>query len=171
MSLTRPTLLSQVAFDATQQQNFTFTVSGTSAQIVANQLTIRNQETNDIVYQEKQETFNFVHTVNAGELTNGTYYNATVSVFDAQDNQSPESIPIQFWCYSTPSVIFTNIPVDNIITNLIKTITGRIANNGQTTNIAIQEFKPNLPNVKNGEDFANYLKNNFWRDTMQFVSS
>ena len=96
MALTRPTLLSQVAFDATQQQNFAFTVSGASAQIVANQLIIRNQKTNDIVYQEKQETFNFVHVVNAGELTNGTYYSATVSVFDAQGNQSPESIPIQF---------------------------------------------------------------------------
>lgn len=117
MALTRPTLLSQVAFDATQQQNFTFTVSGASAQIVANQLTIRNQETNDIVYQEKQETFNFIHAVNAGELTNGTYYNATVSVFDAADNQSPESIPIQFWCYTTPIITFTNLPSGNIVTN------------------------------------------------------
>lgn len=35
--------------------------------------------------------------------------------------------------------------------------------------IAIQNFTPNLPNVTNGEDFVNYLKNNVWRDTLQFV--
>lgn len=117
MALTRPTLLSQVAFDATQPQTFSFVVSDSSAQIVANQLIIRNQETNDIVYQEKQETFKYEHVVNANELTNGTYYNAVISVFDAEDNESPASIPIQFWCYSTPNLTLTNIPSTNIIAN------------------------------------------------------
>ena len=117
MALTRPTLLSQVAFDATETQTFSFVVNGVSSQIVANQLTIRNQDTNDIVYQEKQETFQYEHIVNANELTNGTYYNATISVFDVNNNQSPESIPIQFWCYSTPTLEFTNIPTSGIITN------------------------------------------------------
>ena len=117
MALLRPTLLSVVAFDATQEQEFNFTIQGTSSQIVANQLIIRDQDTNDIVYQEKQETFNYVHIVNAEELTNGTYYNATLSVFDASGNQSPESIPIQFWCYTSPTLNFTNLPSNNIINN------------------------------------------------------
>lgn len=117
MALTRPTLLNQVAFDATQSQTFVFTVTGTSSQVVANQLTIRNQETNDIVYQEKQETFKYEHIVNANELTNGVYYNATLTVFDAEGNESPASIPIQFWCYSTPVLTFTNLPNNNIINN------------------------------------------------------
>ena len=117
MALTRPTLLTQVAFDATQQQTFAFVVTGTSSQVVANQLTIRNNETNDIVYQEKQETFKYEHIVNADELTNGTYYNATVSVFDSAGNQSVESLPIQFWCYTTPVLAFSNIPSTNIISN------------------------------------------------------
>lgn len=117
MALTRPTLLQVPAFDATQEYTFTFTVQGSSSQIVANRLTIRNQETNAIVYDEKQETFRYSHTVNAGELTNNTYYNATVSVFDAQDNESTASIPIQFWCYSTPTIEFTNIPSSGIIDN------------------------------------------------------
>lgn len=117
MALTRPTLLNQVAFDATQSQTFVFTVTGTSSQVVANQLIIRNQETNDIVYQEKQETFKYEHIVNADELTNGVYYNATLTVFDAEGNESPSSIPIQFWCYSTPVLTFTNLPMNNIISN------------------------------------------------------
>ena len=117
MALTLPTLLNQVAFDATQPQTFVFTVTGTSSQVVANQLIIRNQETNDIVYQEKQETFKYEHIVNADELTNGVYYNATLTVFDAEGNESPSSIPIQFWCYSTPVLTFTNLPMNNIISN------------------------------------------------------
>lgn len=117
MPLTRPTLNAMVAFDATQQQIFTFTVRGASAQIVSNTLTIRNNSTNDIVYQEEQQTFRYEHTLAAGTLTNGTYYNATVLVSDNEGNTSSESIPIQFWCYTTPVLEFTNIPTDNIIPN------------------------------------------------------
>ena len=117
MALTRPTLLAQVAFDATQQQIFSFVVTGTSSQVVANQLTIRDNNTNDIVYQENQETFKYEHIVNANELTNGTYYNAVVAVLDALGNQSQNSIPIQFWCYTTPTIQFTNIPSSGIISN------------------------------------------------------
>lgn len=117
MALVTPTLLPMVAFDATQQTTFTFTVQGSSNQVVANQLTIRKQDTNDIVYQEKQETFTYTHVVNADELTNGTYYNATISTFDTNDNQSQESVPIQFWCYTTPTLEFTNMPTGNIIAN------------------------------------------------------
>ena len=117
MALTRPTLIAVPSFDATQSFTFTFTVQSGSSQIVANQLTIRRQTDNQIVYQEKQETFKYEHTVGANELTNGVYYNADVVVFDAEDNQSPTSIPIQFWCYTTPTIEFTNVPLNNIIEN------------------------------------------------------
>lgn len=117
MALTRPTLLQVPAFTASEPYTFQFVVQGTGSQVVANKLTIRDQETNDIVYIEKQETFAYQHIVNANELTNGKYYNATLSVFDSADNESPQSIPIQFYCYTTPIVSFTNLPVNNIITN------------------------------------------------------
>ena len=42
---------------------------------------------------------------------------------------------------------------------------------GQTIGINIQNFNPVLPNVTDGESFANYLKNNFWRDTMQYANA
>ena len=118
MALTRPVLQSTIpAFDANNEQTITFSVQGTTSQIVANMLTIRNNDTNDIVYQEKQETFRYSHVINAEELTNGVYYNATVVVYDADDNASPESIPVQFWCYTTPTLEITNIPIDSIIPN------------------------------------------------------
>lgn len=117
MALTKPTLLPVPAFDATQPYTFTFTVQSSSAQITANQLTIRRQTDNQIIYQEKQETFKYEHIVSADELTNGTYYNAELVVYDAEDNASPTSVPIQFYCYSTPVLSFTNLPVSNIIQN------------------------------------------------------
>lgn len=115
VTLTRPTLVAVPSFDATKEQVFTFTVQGTSRQIVANTLIIREQKTNTVVYEEKQETFAYSHTLAANELENNKYYNATVTVFDADNNSSPESIPIQFWCYTTPTISFTNIPENNVI--------------------------------------------------------
>ena len=116
MALTRPTLLSTAAFDATQQHIFVFNVVGGS-QVVANKLVIRNNVTNQIVYTEKQESFKYEHIVNANELTNGVYYNAVISTFDSDGNESQVSSPIQFYCYSAPFIQFTNIPVGNLINN------------------------------------------------------
>lgn len=144
MALTRPTLITVPSFDATQPYTFTFVVQSGSAQIVANQLTIRRQSDNQIVYNEKQETFKYEHVVNADELVNGTYYNAVVSVFDADDNQSPTSIPIQFWCYSTPSITFTNIPANNIITNASFNFTFSYA---QNEGEALNSYVVNLYNA------------------------
>lgn len=117
MALTRPTLIAVPSFDATKPFTFRFTVQSGSARIVANQLTIRRQTDNQIVYQEKQETFKYEHIVNAGELTNGVYYNADVVVFDVNNNYSFPSVSIQFWCYTTPTIEFTNISSNNIIEN------------------------------------------------------
>lgn len=117
MALTKPILLPVPAFDATHPYTFAFAVQSSSAQITANRLTIRRQTDNQIVYEEQQETFKYEHIVSADELTNGTYYNAELIVYDAEGNDSPTSVPIQFYCYSTPIVTFTNLPVNNIIQN------------------------------------------------------
>ena len=116
-NLTKPTLISTPAFDATQPHTFTFAIYGSSPQIIANKLVIRNQTTNEVVYTEKQESFRYEHVVNADSLKNNTYYNATLTTFDASGNESPASVPIQFWCYTTPTIEFTNLPVTNIINN------------------------------------------------------
>ena len=39
----------------------------------------------------------------------------------------------------------------------------------QIVNISIQNFNPNLPGVVDGEGFANYMKENFFRETLQFA--
>lgn len=117
MALTKPTLLQVPAFDATEEFTFTFVIPSATSQIVANQLIIRDQETNQIVYQEKEEIFKYEHIVNANELKNNTYYNATLIIYDNEGNQSPASTPIQFWCYTTPTIEITNMPPNNLIQN------------------------------------------------------
>lgn len=116
MALTTPILYSQAAFDATKAQAFTFGVIG-GDQVARNKLTITNQATNEVVYDQTQTSYSFVHTVPANTLTNGVYYSAYLITYNANGNASPRSNSIQFFCYSTPSLQFTNLPIGNVITN------------------------------------------------------
>ena len=116
MALTTPILYSIPAFDAQNSFVFQFASIGGS-QAVANTLTIKNNATLATVYSVTQTTFKFIHTLPANTLTNGTYYQATLTTKDAQGNVSNASAPIQFYCYSQPSFAISNMPVNNIITN------------------------------------------------------
>lgn len=118
MALTQPLLYSTAAFDATKAHDFEFFVVGGS-QVVANTLTIKTNPTTGTpqqVYQGRQVTYKFTHTLPAGTLTNGTYYQATLTTEDAAGNVSAASLPIQFWAYKDPTFKFSNIPSGNIIT-------------------------------------------------------
>lgn len=112
--VTKPILNPMIAFDATQPSTFTFYSTGGN-QVVKNQLTIRNNDTNQVVYQQTVESFKFEHTVPANTLTNGTYYNAYIITYDATGDSSVPSEPIQFYCYTSPTINFTNIPATGII--------------------------------------------------------
>lgn len=116
MALTKPILYSQSAFDATQSHQFTFNVIG-GDQVVKNRLTIINQITNQVVYNQTQTTYTFAHNLPANVLTNGVYYSAYITTFNYSDEESAPSISIQFYCYSKPSFIFSNIPASGIINN------------------------------------------------------
>lgn len=116
MALTKPILYSTAAFDATEDKVFTFNVIG-GDQVVANQLTIVRQSDNTIVYQNTQTTFSYTHTLPANSLTNGVYYSAYIITYNALNQSSSASSSIQFYCYSTPTFEFSNIPSSNIITN------------------------------------------------------
>lgn len=114
--LTTPILYSQAAFDATQSHTFTFNVIG-GDQVAQNKLVITNQSTNEIVYQAVQTTYKFEHILPANTLTNGIYYSAYVITYNSTGTASAQSSRIQFYCYSEPSFTFTNLPINNVITN------------------------------------------------------
>lgn len=116
MALTTPILYSVPAFDAQNSFVFQFASIGGS-QVVANTLTIKNNATLATVYSETQTTFKFGHILPANTLTNGSYYQATLTTKDAQGNESNASAPIQFYCYSQPSFAISNMPSGNVITN------------------------------------------------------
>ena len=114
--LTTPILYSVNAFDAQNPFIFQFASIGGN-QVVANTLTIKNNATLSTVYSATQTTFKFEHILPANTLTNGTYYQATLTTKDVQGNISNASAPIQFYCYSQPSFEITNLPNGNVIQN------------------------------------------------------
>lgn len=111
-------MLNQVAaFDADNQQVFTFIVPAGSDQVVANRLIIK-KATDDIeIFNEKITTFAYSHILPASTLTNGVQYNAYVITYNNAGDASEQSLPLQFWCYSAPTFEITNIPSGNIISN------------------------------------------------------
>ena len=116
MALTTPILYSVNAFDAQNSFIFQFASIGGS-QVVANTLTIKDNATLTTIYSATQTTFKFEHTLPANTLTNGTYYQATLTTKDAQGNESNASAPIQFYCYSQPNFEISNMPAGNVVTN------------------------------------------------------
>lgn len=116
MALIRPILYSISAFDATNSQVFNFNVSG-GDQVVKNRLVISRQSDNVVVYNDVQTTFAFRHIVPANTLTNGEYYSAYVITYNSDDEQSAPSLGIQFYCFSSPSFVFSNIPINRVIGN------------------------------------------------------
>ena len=119
MALSRPNLNNIVAFDATSQNIIFFTVPKGGDQVAQNRLTIINQVTGLQVYQETQTTFGLFHTLPAGVLVNGAYYSAYVNTFNAIGDMSVNSNTVQFYCFTTPLLTFTNLPIGNIIANNI----------------------------------------------------
>lgn len=116
MPLTRPVLYSIPAFDATNQYVVQFNSIGGS-QVVSNRLVIATNVNNQTVYDEKQTTFRFEHILPANTLTNGTYYNATLYTYDNEGNESQASNIVQFYCYTTPTLTFTNILPNGTVAN------------------------------------------------------
>lgn len=116
MALTRPVLYNIPAFDATTQYVVQFNSIGGS-QVTGNRLVIATNADNQTVYDETQTTFKFEHTLPSNTLTNGTYYNATLYTIDVDSNQSVASNVVQFYCYTTPTLTFTNLIPNGTITN------------------------------------------------------
>lgn len=116
MGMVRPTALTVNAFDATSVHTFYFTSSGGN-QITSNKIVIRNNASNSVVYTHTVTSYILNQSVPAGTLQNGVYYNYSFFTYDKDGNESPESNIIAFYCYTTPTLTFTNIPSSKVVTN------------------------------------------------------
>lgn len=128
MALVRPTLNAPiVAFDADIDTNISFTVNGGSL-FNRSRLTIRNSTTNVVVYNGTQtQTINsngkYTQTIPSGTLTNGVKYIVVASTLDSDDNESAGSIPVGFWCYTTPTISFVDFSDGDVVTAASKVFT------------------------------------------------
>lgn len=116
MALQKPIVDVIAAFDATSAHDVEFMVSS-GDQVVANRAVIRLGSTNETIYDNTQNTFNLKHTIPANTLTNGNYYIITIYTFNSDNTISAPSSPVTFYCYTTPTFEFSNIPQNNLITN------------------------------------------------------
>ena len=55
--------------------------------------------------------------------------------------------------------------------SLMSTLMSGAQGIGQQIGIVIENFNPNLPNVTDGEGFAKYMRNNFWREALQMAKT
>ena len=121
--LTQPIINPISAFDATRPHNISFVVIR-GAQVIANRLVIRDNQTGSEVYNKMQSTMKLEHTIPANTLKNGGYYNAVIYTIDSGNNESTASTAVPFYCYSQPVLTIDNIPATETIRNGTYKFTG-----------------------------------------------
>ena len=114
MALTTPMLTTIESFDATKGQKVSFVVTS-GDQVVKNRITVRNNSTNEIVYQNTVETFELENEIPANVLSNGGYYNCYINTYNINDDISANSNTVAFYCLNSATLTFTNIPPDGVI--------------------------------------------------------
>ena len=121
MALIRPSLNKIPAFDAFVGTTLNF--SWTGGQAKKNRIIIREYDTQKKVYDCKETTMALRHTLHLPitkdidgsyvqevpyALKNGKRYVATVIVYDMYDMESLTSNEVNFYCFATPVIEFTN---------------------------------------------------------------
>lgn len=108
MAMVKPIAQSKNAFDANNIERFDFISSGGN-QVVKNKITVRKNSDNSVVYTNTMETFAFYQDIPSNTLVNGEYYNYFFNTYDINNNESPNSNVVPFYCFTTPTLTFTNI--------------------------------------------------------------
>ena len=130
---TSPILLKSTPFDATLNHTLQFTYSG--SQIFAHRVIVKNNATNEVVYDKKTSAMNLLVNIPANTLENGITYNFQVSVFDHDDVESAFSNVIIVKCLSTPTFEFSNITDGMIIRNsYVDVVLTYVQENGELLN-------------------------------------
>lgn len=110
-----PILLNSLPFDATKDHTLQFTYSG--SQVFAHRVVVKNNTTNEVVYDKKTSAMSLLATIPANTLTNGNTYNFQVSVFDHEDVESPMSNVVILKCFLTPTFELVGITESMIVRN------------------------------------------------------
>ncbi len=84
---------------------------------------------------------------------------AELRVLNQGDGIIPANVTKNLWSWGETTPI-----------ELMGSVLGGLSGFAKGTSIVIQNFNPNLPNVTDGEDFANYLYHSFGREVLQFAN-
>ena len=114
MALVTPIGVAIPAFDASQEQVFSFTVQG-GDQVVGNILTIIDNDTSEVVYTNQVESYVYNQTLPAETLTNNKYYAFYFQTVNVVGDISNKSSNVTFRTFTQPTLSFTNIPSTGII--------------------------------------------------------
>lgn len=107
----------RISKDASEDFKITYKWSGNNPQQTGNEITVYNNETNDVVYNVTSTNFYKQEcTIPANALTNGRLYRITIRVI-CNEGISLASEPILFYCYTTPVLSFRNLIPNQIIEN------------------------------------------------------
>lgn len=111
----KPQLYKYDAVDATTEIILKFIWNGN--QTFGNSCVIRNNITDEIVYQATETTMQSRHVISPNTLINGVLYNARIATIDINNNMSEYSDPILFYCFTTPTFIFDNLTKNQVVRN------------------------------------------------------
>lgn len=108
--LTTPVLNTIETFDARFDKQIRF-VSVGGNQVYGSNLVITPVGGSVPKYDQTQISFNLVHTIPSGSLTNGVHYEARIRTRDSQliPEWSSLSAPVRFWCFEPPTLRIENI--------------------------------------------------------------
>lgn len=87
-------------------------------QVFKHRCIIKNNESNEVVYDQTIDSFKYEHIIDVtiARLVNGQKYNAYITVFDINGNESDiQALGESFICLKTPTFAFSNIVDEQII--------------------------------------------------------
>lgn len=113
--MAKPVIIHVNPFDANKDHEIMFSWSGNRA--CKNRVIIRNNETNNVVYDELIPSFELKHTIPARKLENGKKYVIQVQVYDLEGVESPLSDKILFYTFVTPDFYFDDLSEHSTISN------------------------------------------------------
>ena len=104
-----------IPFDPNLEYTVNFTYGEKKA--AKKRAVITDNSTNEIIYDETQNTMRRHHIIPSNILTAGNKYLIQIQVFDVDGNYSNLSTPVLFQCLSTPIFEFSNIQDGDVYKN------------------------------------------------------
>ncbi len=106
--MSRPIIKKILPFDADKEQDIFLAWTGSRAH--ANRIIIRDNETNEVTFDDTISTYELRHTIPAGTLTNGKNWTMEAVVYDSENIASASSEKILFYTFKTPDFDFKDLP-------------------------------------------------------------